>query len=167
LLIREAGWREMTADDCKRRHFVYSSESTKWRAQKRQLPLLGQLRGLFCPRDLDALGIRRGHLRAMLRNGEVGQVTHGLYRRCRAPATEHETIAMGLAGRFPRRSSVWSQGCMSVASGCRLPEKDGLCLIAKPGNRVPMDFLCESRGSRGRCSAMPWRPARSRGALSG
>lgn len=64
------------------------------RAQRRQPPILGQLPGLFRPRDLDEIGIPRGRLRAMLRHGEAVQVARGLYRLHSAPATEHETIAM-------------------------------------------------------------------------
>jgi predicted transcriptional regulator of viral defense system len=49
---------------------------------------------MFRPRDLEALGIPRSRLRAMLRHGEVQRVARGLYRRVEVPATEHETIAM-------------------------------------------------------------------------
>jgi predicted transcriptional regulator of viral defense system len=61
---------------------------------------LTQLRAVFRPRDVEALGIPRSQLGAWLRDGTAEQVGRGLYRRVEAEPSEHETIAM-VAARVP------------------------------------------------------------------
>lgn len=52
------------------------------------------LPGLFRPKELEALGIPRGHLRTMLQRGEVEHISRGLYRQADLEPTEMETVAM-------------------------------------------------------------------------
>jgi predicted transcriptional regulator of viral defense system len=62
---------------------------------------LPALRGVFRPRDMEALGIPRSGLRTWLRRGTAERVGRGLYRLVTSEPTEHETIAM-VAARVPR-----------------------------------------------------------------
>jgi len=52
------------------------------------------LPGLFRATELEARGIPRGHLRTLLRRGQVAQVGRGLYRLAAVEPNEMETVAM-------------------------------------------------------------------------
>lgn len=75
--------------------------SSMHRALKNQASQPLPLPNLLRAADLEARGIPRGHLRAMVRRGEVQRVGRGLYRRSQAPISELETVA-AVSKRIPR-----------------------------------------------------------------
>src|SRR3990172_5011018 len=56
--------------------------------------------GLFRPRDLERLGLSRGSLRSMVREGEAERVARGVYRLSASESTELETVA-AVSARVP------------------------------------------------------------------
>jgi len=62
---------------------------------------LSELGAIFRPRDLEALGIPRGSLRAWLRQGTAEQLGRGLYRLAETEPSEYKTIAM-VSARVPQ-----------------------------------------------------------------
>ena len=70
-------------------------------AAKKKSTKRAAIPSVFRPRDLEALGLPRSRLRAMLRKGEAEQIGRGLYRLRSTPVTERETIAL-VAKRMPR-----------------------------------------------------------------
>jgi predicted transcriptional regulator of viral defense system len=71
---------------------LYNWVMVKDRVTERSLSENG-LAGLFRASDLEALGIPRGHLRTLLKNGHVERVGHGLYRLSTVEPNELETVA--------------------------------------------------------------------------
>ncbi len=58
------------------------------------IPPLADLPGLFRASELETHGIPRGHLRTLLKRGQVVQVGRGLYRLGAVEPNEMETVAM-------------------------------------------------------------------------
>lgn len=83
-----------------RRHYA---DKTSRRAQAKPLDLLraAGITGFFRPTQLEAAGLTRDQLPALLRSGAVERVARGLYRLSDAEPTEHYSLAMACT-RVPK-----------------------------------------------------------------
>ncbi|HVT17170.1 MAG TPA: type IV toxin-antitoxin system AbiEi family antitoxin domain-containing protein [Thermoanaerobaculia bacterium] len=121
-----------------------------------------RLHAVFRSRDLEALGIPRGRLRAWIRRGTAERVGRGLYRRAAAEPSEHETIAM-VAARVPRAvvclltalsvhdigtqapSEVW----IAIDRKARKPRLQGLPVRVVRFSRPLLRYAVETREIQG------------------
>src|SRR5437764_15476939 len=85
---------------------IVRTHADKSRHQRRfagpaEEPLGAKLGAFFRPTQMEAAGLTRDQLRALVRAGKVERIGRGLYRLADAEPTEHYSLAMACA-RVPR-----------------------------------------------------------------
>lgn len=77
----------------------HRADKTSQRSQAKPLDLLraAGITGFFRPGQLEAAGLTRDQLPALLRSGAIERVARGLYRLSDAEPTEHYSLAMACA----------------------------------------------------------------------
>lgn len=90
--------------------------------------------GFFRPRDLEAAGLTRYQLPALLRSGSVERIGHGLYRLADAEPTEEYSLAMACA-RVPEGIVCLLSALRVHDIGTRAPAEVWLAIPHKA--RVP------------------------------